>query len=285
MARFFMKIKPLPIQMALMFIILPFLSSCTHFFFQPLHPHFASPEQYEIKYEDIYFNGDSGKLHGWWFPAKPSASQPVKATVLFLHGNGQNISTHSGLIYWLTQYQYDVFIFDYRGYGKSEGSAQLEGALNDISRAREYVASRIKNSNKLFVVGHSLGASLGVVNLAMNAGVVDGIILVSPFSEYRKITRETMSRSWLTWAFQWPISLTINDDYNPIDYVTQLPDVPKLFMYSEEDTVIKPEHVLRLYNRANAPKSIERSWGNHNSLFAQKENQQIILRYLNEWSM
>jgi len=284
MARFFRMMKKLSVQMALIFLFTPLLSSCTSFFFQPHNQHFASPEQYKITYEDIYFKGDAGKLHGWWFPAKLSAAHQARATVLFLHGNGQNISTHSGLIYWLTQYQYDVFIFDYRGYGKSEGSAQLEGALNDITRAREYVASRHKNNNKLFIIGHSLGASLGVVNLAMNESSVDGVILVSPFSEYRKITRETMARSWLTWAFQWPISLTINDEYNPIDFVAQLPEVPKLFMYSEEDTVIRPEHVLSLYNRASEPKSIEKSWGNHNSLFAQKENQQIILHYLNQWS-
>jgi len=258
------------------------LSACTNLFFQPIKQHLATPEQYNIEYEDVTFKGESGlNLHGWWFPA----SEASKAIVLFLHGNGENISTHSGLVHWLTRHQYDVFIFDYRGYGKSEGYAHIEGAIADIKTAREYVNSRRLADQKLFVIGHSLGASLGVVNLAVNAGAVDGIILVSPFSEYRKITRETMSKSWLTWAFQWPVSLTINDDYNPIDFITQLPDVPKLFMYSEEDTVIKPEHVLRLYNRANAPKSIERSWGNHNSLFAQKENQQIILRYLNEWSM
>jgi len=284
MAGFLRRVKARSLQVVLIIPYVAFLSSCTHFFFQPHSQHFASPEQYKITYEDIYFKGDAGKLHGWWFPAKLSGTDKAMATVLFLHGNGQNISTHSGLIYWLTQYQYDVFIFDYRGYGKSEGSVQLEGALNDITRAREYIASRHKANNKLFVIGHSLGASLGVVNLAMDEASVDGIILVSPFSEFRKITRETMSRSWLTWAFQWPISLTINDEYNPIDFVAKLPDVPKLFMYSEEDTVIRPEHVLSLYHRASEPKFIEKSWGNHNSLFAQKENQQIILRYLGEWS-
>jgi len=275
------------------------LSGCTQFFFQPLKQHLASPEQYEINYEDIYFEGEAGKLHGWWFPSQQAVAQPgiqpvmsstrsstrlsTRATVLFLHGNGENISTHAGLIYWLTEYQYDVFIFDYRGYGKSEGSAQLAGVLNDISSARRYVESR-KGTKKLFVVGHSLGASLAVTNMAMDKASVDGMILVSPFSDFKKITREMMSKSWITWAFQWPISLTINDEYNPLEFVAKLPSVPKLFVYSESDPVISPQHVQRLYAKAEKPKSIERVNGGHNSVFAQTENQQMILNYLNQWS-
>jgi len=263
--------------------LLLWLTGCTHFFFQPLKQHLASPEQYNIQCEDIYFEGNDGKLHGWWFPARVSTHQKSKATILFLHGNGENISTHSGLIYWLTQYQYDVFIFDYRGYGKSEGSVNVTGALADITHARKYVKSRNKTGNKLFVIGHSLGASLGIVNLAMHNNLVDGIILVSPFSDYKKITREMMAKSWVTWAFQWPISLTINGEYNPINFVEKLPTVPKLFIYSETDSVINPQHVKSLYAKASQPKFIEQVDGKHNSLFSKKATQQLIVRYLNQW--
>ena len=122
------------------------ITACTNAFFQPLKQHLASPEQYDIKYEDIYFKGASGlNLHGWWFPASGSH----KATVLFLHGNGENVSTHSGLVYWLTEHQYDVFIFDYRGYGKSEGKAEIEGVMRDIQSAREYVVTRKQTDKKI----------------------------------------------------------------------------------------------------------------------------------------
>jgi len=254
-------------------------------FFQPLRQHLASPEQYKIDYEDIYFKERGGlNLHGWWFPGLSSATQPVRGTVIFLHGNGENISTHSGMVYWLTQYQFDVFIFDYRGYGKSEGDVQLEGIIEDITSARKYVDSREHKSNKLFVIGHSLGASLGIVNLAKNADTVDGIILVSPFSDYRKITREVMSNSWLTWAFQWPVSMAMSTEYNPIDFVDGLPEVPKVFIYSAEDKMINSEHSKALYKKASEPKYLEAVNGHHNSIFVQKESQQIILNYLQQWS-
>jgi len=261
------------------------ITGCTHVFFQPLRQHLASPEQYEIDYEDIYFKGSTGlSLHGWWFPGLTSVTQPARGTVIFLHGNAENISTHSGLVYWLTQYQYDVFIFDYRGYGKSEGDVQLEGILEDINSARKYVESREHKNSRLFVIGHSLGASLGIVNLATYRNTVDGIILVSPFSDYRKITREVMSNSWLTWAFQWPVSMAVSAEYNPIDFVGGLPDVPKVFIYSNDDRMINAEHIKALYKKANEPKFIEAVNGYHNSIFAQKNNQQIILNYLQQWS-
>ena len=257
------------------------LTACTDVFFQPLQQHLATPDQYDIKYEDVYFKGGSGlDLHGWWFP---SVLNP-KAQILFLHGNGENISTHSGLVYWLTQHQYDVFIFDYRGYGKSAGKAQIEGVIDDIQSAREYVESRQAEHKNLFVIGHSLGASLGIYNLAHHRNNVDGIILVSPFSDYRQITREALSKSWLTWLFQWPASLTIDSHYNPIDYVSELPDKPKLFMYSENDRIIEAGHVINLYEKANGEKYKENVKGYHNSIFSEKENQQIILRYLDQWS-
>ncbi|RDH82440.1 MAG: hypothetical protein DIZ80_09105 [endosymbiont of Galathealinum brachiosum] len=257
------------------------LTACTNAFFQPLKQHLASPEQYEIEYEDIYFKGDSGlSLHGWWFPA----SGDHKATILFLHGNGENISTHSGLVFWLTQHQYDVFIFDYRGYGKSEGKTEIEGVMSDIQSAREYVVSRKKADKKLFIIGHSLGASLGIYNIAKNPDGIDAMVLVSPFNDYRQIARETLDKSWLTWAFQWPASLTIDSQYNPIDYVGLLPDKPKLFLYSVDDRMIAADHVIQLYENARGEKHKEEVTGDHNSLFAQKENQQIILHYLNQWS-
>ena len=260
------------------------VSSCTNLFFQPIKQHLASPEQYGIEYENIFFKSKGDiNLHGWWFPAILSSGEVSRGSILFLHGNGDNISTHSGLIYWLTQYQYDVFIFDYRGYGYSQGESEISGVLADIGSARKYVESR-NQQQPFFIIGHSLGSSLGIVNLAKNGEGVDGAIFISPFSDYKKVAREMMSNFWLTWPFQWPMSMTVSAEYNPIDYVAQLPGVPKLFIYSSEDRVIAPEHVKDLYIKAPAPKFIAITKGQHNEVFSKKETQKIILQYLNSWS-
>lgn len=247
--------------------------------------HVSSPEQYGITYEDIYFDGKTElKLHGWWFPARQTVEEEVKANILFLHGNGENISTHAGLVYWLTEHQYNVLIFDYRGYGKSQGEINLSGALDDIDSARDYMQTRKQKNKKLFVLGHSLGASMGIYNLAKNPENVDGIVLVSPFSEYPEVAQEMMAKSWLTWVFQPLAEITVSSEYNPVDYVATLPLVPKLFMYSEGDQIIAPHHIKILYNHASENKSMEKIKGNHNSVFAHKENQNILLDYLDKWS-
>lgn len=257
------------------------LIGCTNYFFHPVKEHLASPEQYQIAYESIYFAAEDGaKLHGWRFPAVESP----KAIVLFIHGNGENISTHSGFVYWLTQYQYEVYIFDYRGYGKSEGEASIENALQDIQSARNYVVSRKLDDLPLYIMGHSLGASLGIVNLAKYPDDVDGVLFAAPFSDYRKMAQDALSKSWLTWLIQWPASYTVSSEYNPNKFIQQLPDIPTLFLYSDMDQIISVDHVFELYRKKAKPKYIERLTGNHNTMFYGEENQQAILRYLNEWT-
>ena len=161
----------------------------------------------------------------------------------------------------------------------------MAGALDDIKSARAYIQSRNEENKKLFVIGHSLGASMGIYNLAKNPKNIDGIVLVSPFSKYPEVAQEMMSKSWLTWLFQPLAAITVSSEYNPVDYVALLPSVPKLFMYSEGDQIIAPYHIKTLYKNASANKYLEKIKGNHNSVFAFKENQKILLNYLDKWSM
>ena len=204
-----------------------YLSACTALFFQPIKEHLLSPDEYDIKYQDVFFNSIDGViLNGWWFDAKAQS----KGVVVFLQGNSGNISTQAVAAYWLTQHNYDVFIFDYRGYGKSEGVAFLQGVLNDIKQAILYASHQVVETKKIFVIGQSLGASMGVFTVSTMQEIVDGVIFVSPFSDYRDIAQELLSKSKLTWALQWPLKYTINNDYRPLDYVSEISPTPTLFL-------------------------------------------------------
>ena len=269
------------IQYLLMLFLLFILPGCTNLFFQPMKKLLVTPEEFNIEYENVYVKTqDNINLHGWWFPTATDS----KASILFLHGNGENISTHASAVYWLTKHAYDVFIIDYRGYGKSEGIPDLEATLADIKSVFDYVWKRDNGDKKFFVIGHSLGASLGLVALSGYKHSPDGMLFVSPFSEYRQMAQSMMSKSWLTWAFQWPLSLTVSNEYSPIDYVDKLPSSPALFLYSEDDNVIPIDHVMRLFQKAHPPKHIEQISGPHNELFGVQENKDIILQYLDHWA-
>lgn len=257
-----------------------FITACTNFFFQPSKKLVVDPAQLGIEYKSIYFDStDNLNLHGWWFPAQDEA----RALVLYLHGNAQNISTHSSAVHWLTHHQYDVFIFDYRGYGLSEGTPELDMIIQDIQQAYAYTNKLIKSENKLFVIGHSLGASMGIYSIANRPDGIDGAIFISPFSDYQKITQHALAGSWLTWALQWPLSYTINNDYSPLNYVQKLPPIPLLYLYSEADEVIPPAQVKALFKNSKQPKSLAIIQGTHNRLFDIQGNRDIILKHLNQW--
>jgi len=256
------------------------ITGCTHLFFQPTKELLVDPAQFNIEYENIYFKSiDDLTLHGWLFPAQ----QEAKALILFLHGNAQNISTHSSAVHWLTKHQFDVFIFDYRGYGLSEGTPQLSMIMQDISKAIQYSNDHLSIDKPLFVIGQSLGASMGIYSIAKYPDGIDGAIFISPFSDYRDIAQHALAGNKLTWAFQWPLSFTINNDYRPLSYIQQLPKIPLLYLYSEDDQVIPPEQVKALFNNSKPPKYIESLQGGHNTLFEIDANKEIIRKYLNSW--
>lgn len=264
----------------LLFSSLALLSGCSTVFFQPSKELLVTPDQLGLEYRDVCFSSsDKLQLHGWWFPA----AEKSNALILFLHGNAENISSHAAAVYWLTRHQYDVFIFDYRGYGLSQGQPQLDGAIDDIYYAMDYAAAHYPADKKIFLVGQSLGASLGIYSLAQRPQDIDGAVFISPFSDYREISRDMLASSWLTWALQWPLSLTISNRYRPLDAVGQLPEIPLLYLYSEQDEVIHPRHVLTLYQQSNAPKFISRLEGTHNNLFSHPANRQRLLQYLDSW--
>ncbi len=256
------------------------MQSCSRYFLQPTEMHIDSPANYGIAYEDIYFGQETGpRLHGWWFFAENT--EVAKATILYLHGNAQNISSHTGAVYWLTQYGYDVFVFDYRGYGWSSGEAELSGAIDDIETARNYVSARA-SQRPLFIIGHSLGASMGIYSMASQSEGVNGMIWVAPFSEYPLIAREMLSRHWLTWPAQWLASWLVTKQYDPIEVVNQLSQ-QQLFLYSKQDEVVADDHVIRLHQRVPHSSFLVRIPGGHNSLFSSQQARDVIRQQLDQW--
>lgn len=75
--------------------------------FHPTRINYSEPSKLGIETEDIYLPGSDGVvLHGWRLPVVGQS----KGSVVFLHGNGENISSHIGGVYWLPQYGYEVFL-------------------------------------------------------------------------------------------------------------------------------------------------------------------------------
>jgi hypothetical protein len=232
------------------------LSGCTQMFFQPHRVLVDTPARRGIEYQPVNLQGADGtRLHAWYLPARGKAS----ATVLFLHGNAENISTHFNSIAWMPAAGFNVLALDYRGYGASEGSPSLSGVQLDIDAAMRNLISRPDvDPRRIVVFGQSLGGALAIHYAAhtdMRANL-RAVIADSAFSDYRKITQEKLANFFLTWPFQLLPWLTVDNDYSPVASVGQLSPISLLLIHGDRDTVVPFHHSRILFERAKEPKEL-----------------------------
>jgi alpha-beta hydrolase superfamily lysophospholipase len=140
------------------------LAGCTGLIFQPLTDHLLTPDRIGLAWRDVAFTtADGVRLHGWFLPA----SAPRQGSVLFLHGNAENISTHIASVAWLPDAGFDVLLFDYRGYGRSAGRPSLDGLQRDFDAALgTLLAMPEVDPQRVVVFGQSLGGALAITALA-----------------------------------------------------------------------------------------------------------------------
>jgi uncharacterized protein len=228
---------------------------CTSVVFQPWAGQQQSPARFHLDYHDVYFRSADGvRLHGWFVPAEGAA----QGTVLFLHGNAQNISEHVANVAWLPARGYNLLLFDYRGYGLSDGTPSLEGVHADAQAAlQEVFKTDGVDPERVVVLGQSLGAAIAVTALADSpyATRVRGLVLDSSFTSLRAIAREKLGDFWLTWPLQWPLSFTVSDALRPVDAIAKV-HVPVLIIGGTDDPVVPFHHAQALYAAANEPKTL-----------------------------
>lgn len=242
--------------LALLFAIS--LGGCTGLLFFPQEQHLITPDRVGVDYRDVNFAAADGvELHGWFLPAETEAASARTCTVLFLHGNAENISTHFAAVWWLPAEGYNVFLFDYRGYGRSEGIPTLPGLHLDALAALDTVFTMDEvDPERIIVFGQSLGGAVSITALAQSKyrHRVRALITEGAFSNYRRITREKLAGFWLTWPLQLPLSLTMNNDYKPLKAIGKISPTPVLTIHGLADTVIPPHHADALYAAAGEPK-------------------------------
>ena len=271
--------RPLPILAGLALV----LGGCTGVIFHPMRELVRTPDQIGLEYEELEFEAADGvRLHGWLLPARA----PRRGSILFLHGNAENISTHIASVAWLPARGFDVLLFDYRGYGRSEGSPSLAGLQLDVEAALATLLARPEiDPDRIVVFGQSLGASLAITALATSPRrrQIHALVVEGAFTSYRELAREKLAGFWLTWPLQVPLGLTIDDSYRPIDAIGELAPMPLLIVHGEADRVVPPDHALALYEAARPPKTLWLVPGaGHISAFATKANRAALVDYLTQ---
>lgn len=218
-----------------------------HLFYFPTRDEPATPATWGLKYETIDFKScDGTPLHGWFIPAK---NQTPKGTVVFSHGNSGSIGYHLGFVAWLADSSYNVIMYDYRGFGKSGGTVDRRGMINDVKAAFAHAASRHDvDPSRLISYGHSLGGAQSITALGespvkgLRAVVIDGA-----FSSYQAMAR--------IFGGQLGASL-VTDELSPRDFVNKLSPTPLLVVHGSHDEVVPVAHGRQLFEAASEPKTL-----------------------------
>jgi len=200
----------------------------------------ASPKQAGLAFEEVnLLTSDNIKLHAWYV-----AGRNNKPVVLFFHGNAGNISHRIGTIAMLNSLGLNVLVFDYRGYGKSNGSASEQGTYLDARAAWDYLL-QTKNfrPQNIVIFGRSMGGAVAA-NLAteVKAGAV---ILESTFTSVPDMAAELYP--WL------PVYMLVRIRYDNLEKIKAIKS-PIMVLHSREDEIIPFRHGKALFIAANDPK-------------------------------
>ncbi len=236
-----------------LFLILFTLTGCNHLFYFPTADVYYPPENLKLKYEKVAFKSADGTALTAWFI--PTVKKKVKGTIVQFHGNAENMTSHYMSLVWLVQEGYNLFTFDYRGYGASAGKPTQKGTVEDgvaaISEALK------KHSGGAFIVwGQSLGGAILQASLERVSDLqkVDLIILESTFTSYRKVAASLFKRGAVTW-FLVPLTYVLISDRHAGMKFLENNHIPVLIVHDEHDQTVPYENGLDIYNRTRAKKT------------------------------
>lgn len=208
----------------------------------------------DLTVQDVWMTSTNGtRIHGWWI-LHPQATK----TLLFCHGNAGNLSHRIGMIReWHRRFHMNVMIFDYQGYGRSEGSPTEQGTYDDARAAWDYIrhVQQIK-PQQIVILGRSLGGSIAA-QLATQVKPA-ALILDSPFSSFVDVAQAHFS--WL------PVRWIARFRYTTTAYLKQR-TCPLLVIHSPDDEVIPITLGRRCFEQAPEPKHFLQIQGNHNDGF------------------
>jgi fermentation-respiration switch protein FrsA (DUF1100 family) len=212
----------------------------TRFIYFPSRAHEATPAGLGLPSEEVLFTAEDGvRLHGWFLPVRGA-----RWTVLLSHGNAGNISHRLDRTLFLqTRLGASVLLYDYRGYGRSEGSPDEPGTYRDARAAYRYLVERRRvPPERLVLFGESLGSAVSL-DLALAHPAV-ALILEAPFTSVPAMARTTIF---------FPLAPFVRTRYDNLEKVGRL-RMPLLVLQGDHDEVVPFAQGRRLFEAAPGPK-------------------------------
>lgn len=237
-----------------LFLIVYFVLSQSRMIYYPVKSIRMTPQDMGMDYQAVDFRTSDGiDLYGWYIPAKDK----TETVLLFCHGNAGNIGDRLDSIRIFHELGLDVFIFDYRGYGKSGGNPTEEGTYADARAAWDHLTKdRGNKPEDIIIFGRSLGGA--VASRIAGSRAPRMLIIESAFTSIKDLG--AVFYPYL------PIKYMSRFDYNTLKYIKEV-TCPLLMVHSTEDEVVPFKFGLEIYRAANDPKELLEISGTHGGGF------------------
>jgi fermentation-respiration switch protein FrsA (DUF1100 family) len=188
-----------------------------------------------LRPQNVWFrSADNTKLHGWYAP-----NPDPRRLVLYCHGNGEHVADQANLVFRLQSHlAATVFVFDYRGYGRSRGKPHERGCIADGMAAHRWLAERESvDPGDIVVVGRSLGGAVGVA-IAAEQGA-RALVLENTFSKMTDAAAHLYP--WL------PVRLVMSNRYNSVRRIKDY-DGPLFQCHGTADDIVPMQLGSRLFD-------------------------------------
>jgi len=229
-------------------VVVRFLQARLIYF--PSRGYAATPGDVGLRFEDLTLRTSDGvAIAAWYVPG-----EAAKGTLIFAHGNGGNIADRLHAVKLLQGMGVNVLIFDYRGYGRSEGRPTESGTYEDAAAAWQYlIENRGQSPERIVLFGESLGGAV-VIELARRYGP-GALVVESTFTSLVDVGRLHYPLLPVGWLLRYRY-----DSITKVGGIT----CPKLFIHGREDTLVPMDNARKLFEAAAEPKEFLETPGDHN---------------------
>jgi alpha-beta hydrolase superfamily lysophospholipase len=205
-----------------------------------------TPASLGFGYEDIHFLSGNRHLRAWFVPSAPD--QDAKKAILIYHGIYESISEWIPVQHYLWEQGIASMVFDYSGFGDSQGRASLAHLREDAQTAYQVFLSKINPSFEIFALGYSLGTGVLMEAVRNFPYPLDGLILVGAFSSFRDVTVQVKALPpWLTFVIPYV--------YNNVQAVQQV-NTPLLMIHSQDDQLFPLAMASKIFAAVHEPKRL-----------------------------
>ncbi|MCM8800307.1 MAG: alpha/beta hydrolase [Candidatus Omnitrophica bacterium] len=219
------------------------------------------PKDIGLKYQDLYIKTKDNLLINAWFIPKEDS----KYLVLFCHGNAGNISHRLEKVSFLYNLGLSILIFDYRGYGKSQGKPKEDGFYKDTESIYEFLVNEYKIlPERIILYGESLGTAVAI-ELASKRKV-KALILEGAFSRGKDMAKR---------IYPFLPNFFFSNSFDSLNRIKKITS-PKLFLHSKDDEIVPFSLAKKLFDAAPPPKKLVELTGDHNSCFLDAKESYLL---------